>query len=77
MGILIECSKCGHWNSGNSTACKGSIRSGENLFKIIPQTVLVWTGTAPTDIPIDKEIINNINPKQKIENTFLFGFVNS
>ena len=33
MGILIECSKCGHWNSGNSTACKGSIRSGEKKGK--------------------------------------------
>ena len=51
-----------------------SIRSGENLFKIIPQTVLVGTGTAPTDIPIDKEIINNIDPKQKNENPFLFDF---
>ena len=52
-----------------------SLRSGENLFKIIPQTVLVGTGTAPTDIPIDKEIINNIDPKQKNENTFLFEFL--
>ena len=30
MGLLIECPKCGHWNSGNSLACKGSLRSGEN-----------------------------------------------
>ena len=41
-----------------------STRSGENLFNIIPQTVLVWTETAPTDIPIDNDIINNIDPKQ-------------
>ena len=52
-----------------------STRSGENLFKIIPQTVPVWTGTAPTDIPIDKEIIKNNEPKQKSENIFLFGLV--
>ena len=52
-----------------------SIRSGENLFNIIPQTVLVWTETAPTDIPIDNDIINNIDPKQKNEITFLFGFI--
>lgn len=30
MGLLIECPKCGHWNSGNSLACKGLLRSGEN-----------------------------------------------
>ena len=52
-----------------------STRSGENLFNIIPQTVLVWTETAPTDIPIDNDIINNIDPKQKNENTFLFEFL--
>ena len=52
-----------------------SIRSGENLFNIIPQTVLVWTETAPTDIPIDNDINNNIDPKQKNEITFLFGFI--
>ena len=52
-----------------------STRSGENLFNIIPQTVLVWTETAPTDIPIDNDIINKIDPKQKNEITFLFGFI--
>ena len=52
-----------------------STRSAENLFNIIPHTVLVWTETAPTDIPIDNDIINNIDPKQKNEITFLFGFI--
>ena len=52
-----------------------STRSGENLFNIIPHTVLVWTETAPTDIPIDNDIINKIDPKQKNEITFLFGFI--
>ena len=30
MGLLIECPKCGHWNSANSLACKGIFRSGIN-----------------------------------------------
>lgn len=28
MGLIIECPKCGHWNSGNSLVCKGNFRSG-------------------------------------------------
>ena len=30
MGLLIECPKCGYWNSANSLACKGIFRSGIN-----------------------------------------------
>ena len=30
MGLLIECPRCGHWNSANSLACKGIFRSGIN-----------------------------------------------
>ena len=30
MGLLIECPKCGYWNSANSLDCKGIFRSGIN-----------------------------------------------